>query len=153
MNTEKPDRHTIRQWMMAMIDGEASAEQTQEVNLWLAADPELKREFETMTHMRDMTMKQTLTEPGDELWESYWQGVYRRAERGLGWILFSLGAVVLMLAGAWEAGSEWITDDSIPVWMRAAGVCLVTGGIILLVSVIREKLYLHKNERYRDIQR
>jgi len=153
MSTEKPDRNTIRQWMMAMIDAEASTEQTQEVNLWLAADPELKREFETMIQMRDMTMKQTLTEPGDELWEGYWQGVYRRAERSIGWILFSLGAVVLLLAGAWEAGSAWITDDSIPVWMRVAGVCLVTGGIILLVSVIREKLYLHKNERYRDIQR
>jgi hypothetical protein len=37
--------------------------------------------------------------------------------------------------------------------VKTAGILLGAGSIILLVSVIREKLFLHKNERYKDIQR
>ena len=97
-------------------------------------------------------MKNKPEAPLPAVWENYWMGVYIRLERGLGWILFSLGAIVLMLFGAWELASEWITDAGIPLWVRLAGISLAAGTIILFISVIREKLFLHKNERYKDIQ-
>lgn len=147
------DSDNIREWMMADLDGETTAEQHQEIQRWLAADPVLLRDYQRMKQEAELMARVTWREPGSELWDSYWQGVYRRLERGFGWVLFSVGAMVLMGYGAWEVAREWVTDSGIPLWIRAAGVSMAGGGIVLLVSVIREKLFLHKNERYKDIQR
>lgn len=139
--------------MMLVLDGEASSQQQEAFASMLAQDAGLRREYEQMKTLKDMTMKSRPQEPPREIWDGYWQGVYRRLERGVGWILFSIGAIALLLFGAWEAGKEWITDVSIPLWVRIGGVSLAGGTIILLVSVTREKLFLHKRERYKDIQR
>jgi hypothetical protein len=141
------------QLMMASLDGEASPEQELQLQTLLQADPALRQEFEELRSLKELTMSNKPEEPLPSVWESYWTGVYARVERGLGWVLFSLGAIVLTLFGAWEFAKEWISDSSIPLWVRLAGVSLAAGTIILLISVIREKLFLHKHERYKDIQR
>ncbi len=151
MNT---DRSTdSRELMMLVLDGEADAAQIQELESRLTADASLRREYDSMKAMKEMTMDYRPPEPDAAMWQSYWAGVYRRMERGLGWVLFSIGAVVLMLYGAWEFGRQWWSDDSIPFWVRIAGASLAAGTIILLVSVVRERLFFHKNERYKDIER
>lgn len=153
MNTSDINKHNIHQWMMAELDGEASPEQQQEIHRWIQADPSLQQEYESLKQLRGLTMKTALKQPPPELWDSYWLGVYRRMERGLGWILFSMGAIVLSAFALWEFSQQWLSDSAIPVWVRISGVSMVLGLVILLVSVIREKVFLYKNERYKDIQR
>ncbi|HBX38258.1 MAG TPA: hypothetical protein DEG76_13625, partial [Pseudohongiella sp.] len=80
-----------------------------------------------MKRTREVTVASRFKEPSPEVWDNYWQGVYRRVERGIGWILFSLGAIVLMFYGAWEIGRNWFTDSSIPLWIRLAGGSIVAG--------------------------
>ena len=80
-------------------------------------------------------------------------GVYRRMERGLGWILLSAGAIPLLLYGGWQFASDWFTNDAVPLWLRIAGGAMGAGVIILFVSVLRETLFFRKNERYKDIER
>jgi len=55
--------------------------------------------------------------------------------------------------GSWEAAREWVMSPEIPLWIKLAGISFWAGCAIMLVSVIREKLFLHKHERYKDIQR
>ena len=55
--------------------------------------------------------------------------------------------------GSWEAAREWIINPDIPLWIKVAGISFWAGCAIMLVSVVREKLFLHKHERYKDIQR
>ncbi|ALO44992.1 anti-sigma factor family protein [Pseudohongiella spirulinae] len=153
MSTSDINQQTIHQWMMAELDGETTPTQQEEIQRWIQADPALREEYGRLKQLRGLTMKTTLKQPPPALWDSYWQGVYRRLERGLGWILFSVGAIVLTAFGLWEMSQEWLSDSSIPIWVRIGGVSLALGLVILLVSVIREKIFLHKNERYKDIQR
>ncbi len=150
---EESGHKTAHQLMMASIDGETNAQQESQLQALLNAEPALRQEFDELKALKELTMKNKPEAPPPAVWENYWTGVYTRIERGLGWILFSVGAIALLLFGAWEFAREWITDPHIPLWVRLAGLSLAAGTIILFVSVIREKLFLHKNERYKDIQR
>ena len=60
---------------------------------------------------------------------------------------------MLILFGSWEIAREWILSPDIPLWIKAAGISFWSGLTILLISVVREKWFLHKQERYKDIQR
>jgi len=124
-----------------------------ELALWVQSDPVLLREFEQMKALKILTAQHRPDDLPPEKWDQYWQGVYPRLERGLGWMLMSLGALVLLIYGSWEIAKEWILSPDIPLWIKAAGISFWTGLAILLISVIREKLFLHKQERYKDIQR
>ena len=83
----------------------------------------------------------------------YWANVYNRLERGVGWLLFSVGAIILLAYGAWHFVQDFVLDSSIPLLVRA-GVCAATlGAIVLLVSVFRERLFIRSKERYKEIVR
>jgi len=79
--------------------------------------------------------------------------VYRRFERGAAWILVSVGAIVLLSWGLWQAVQDILGDTELPTFIKAGILALVAGGVILLVSVIREKLILRRSDPYKDVIR
>jgi len=91
-------------------------------------------------------------DPERALRQNYQNSLYRKFERGLGWLLLSIGAIILLLYGGWMVAQAWFVDPSIPLFIRIAGGALAAGGIVLLVSVLRETLFFHKHERYKDIE-
>lgn len=139
--------------LTAVLDGEASAGERRELEELMAADPALEQEHQEMKRLKEMTMSLQLKEPPAELWDTYWDGVYRRIERGLGWLLVSAGATVLAVYAAIAWIRALLADTDLPWWPRAAILALAAGLVVLLVSVIREKLFLHKSERYKDVRR
>lgn len=143
----------VHELMMAVLDGEASDTERETLERLLADEPALQSEYDELAKVKELTMNHTPKDPGDALWQSYWSGVYRKAERSLGWILLSAGAIPLLMYGGWQFASDWLTNDSIPLWLRIAGGVMGTGMIILFVSVLRETLFFHKHERYKDIER
>ncbi len=151
MNTHNAER--IRQLMMASIDGEIAPDEEKELKKVLLSDAELAEEYQQLKNLKMMTSKAKLKEPNPELWDNYSRRVFTRIERGIGWILFTIGALVLLFYGAWAALSDILTDPEIAWWFKAAVVSAVAGTIILLVSLIRERLYLNKHERYKDVIR
>jgi ferric-dicitrate binding protein FerR (iron transport regulator) len=157
MNTRySGDQHhqqRIREWMMAQLDGETTPEQDADIALWIHADPALRQEFEQMKAVKNLTRQQRPDDLAAEKWDQYWLDIYPRLERGVGWVLMSIGALVLILFGSWEIAREWILSPDIPLWIKAAGISFWSGLTILLISVVREKWFLHKQERYKDIQR
>lgn len=79
--------------------------------------------------------------------------VYRRVERGIGWILLSVGAVVLFSYVLWEVVRELVGDVTIPWYVKGGGLALLVGIVILAVSVIREKYFVFRDDPYRDVNR
>ena len=147
------DNSAVQALMMAVLDGEADAAQIEELNQLLASDSALQTEFAEMKRLKEITMGNKPHDPEDALWQSYWSGVYKRLERGIGWVLFSVGAIALLLFAGWEMTRDWLTNSELPIWVRTAGALLGAGTVILFVSVLRETLFHHKHERYKDIQR
>ncbi|MCK5347573.1 MAG: hypothetical protein KAR20_29390 [Candidatus Heimdallarchaeota archaeon] len=135
------------------LDGDITTEEKSEFENLLASDSELKKEFDEQVRIKEVLTKMKLKNPSVEIWDSYWLGVYNKMERGLAWILVSLGAVILIVYGTYEGVSEMLKDTSTPAFVKIGVTALQVGGLILLLSVLREKLFTRKHDKYKEIQR
>ena len=142
-----------RHLMMAALDDELSGADRQEWEALLAGDDELRREWERLNRVKEVTHTMSYRKPPEEVWERYWESVYNQAERGVGWLLASIGAVVLAGYGIWEFVAELFADTSLPPVIKYAVFALLLGGAILLFSVIREKLFTRRRDAYKEVQR
>ena len=86
-------------------------------------------------------------------WDEYWENVYNKIERGIGWILFSLGAIILLAYGAYEMLQDFFLNPQKPMIEKVGLGLLLLGLIIVFVSVLREKLMIRKVDKYRRIVR
>ena len=146
-------RERLNRLMMAALDGETTSEEWRELQGVLARDPEIRKEWERMSRVKEVTGAMAYRNPPKEVWGRYWTSVYNQLERGTGWILVSIGAIVLLGYGAWEGLQAMWVDDSIHLFVKIAVMALTLGLIVLLVSTIREKLFTRKHDPYKEIQR
>lgn len=115
--------------------------------------PECKKEFEEMGKFEEVMRKMELKKPPKEAWQLYWTSIYNRLERRAGWILFSIGAIILIFFGGYKMVEGIIQDPSTPLLLKV-GILTVLGGIVvLLVSLIREQFYVRKRERYKEVEK
>ncbi|NOZ13107.1 MAG: hypothetical protein GXO69_05595 [Acidobacteria bacterium] len=135
------------------VAGELSQADRAEMELHLKNCESCRREIEEFRKMENMLEQLRLPDPPDELWEGYWSGIYNRMERKTGWILFSVGAIVLLFFGFFRMVEEMLSDPAVPPLIKWGTLCIGGGLAILLVSVLREQLFLRKNERYREVRR
>lgn len=91
--------------------------------------------------------------PSKEVWEVYWASVYNRLERRMGWILLSIGAMILLFFGGYKAIEGIIQDTTIPIILKAGILALLAGVVVLLVSLIRERFFVRKRERYKEVEK
>jgi anti-sigma factor RsiW len=142
------DRARAHALMMAVLDGEASEAERHELETLVASDAALQAEWARLRRVQEVMATMTLQRPGEEVWEGYWQSVYRRAERGVAWVLISLGSAALLAWGAWRGVARVLGDRALPLWVKGAVLALVVGGALLVVSVAREKLRLKRRDPY-----
>jgi anti-sigma factor RsiW len=139
--------------MMAALDDELAAGERDELDALLAADDELRAEWRRLSRAREVTESMRLRKPPEEVWDVYWEGVFNRLERSVAWTLISLGAIVVLGWGVWRAAEALLHDTSMPPLIKLALVALAVGGLILGVSVVRERWLLGRRDPYRGIQR
>jgi predicted anti-sigma-YlaC factor YlaD len=143
----------IRPWLMAFLDGEIEQREKSEVEKHLAECENCRREYESFARLKEVTNSMRFADLSDQLWAGYWKGVYRRLERGAGWILLSIGAIVLLAFGAFQFFKELLSDPGVSLVLKIGVSTCAFGAIVLLVSIIRERLFLFKTERYREVER
>ncbi len=142
-----------RRLIMASIDGELSGGERGELERLLDEHPALRVEWARFQRVKEVTEAMALRPAPEEVWSDYWASVYSRLERGIGWILFSLGAIVLLSYGAWTGVRELIADATMPWFMKVSLLALTVGTVVLLVSVVREKAFVGRRQRYKDVER
>ncbi len=147
------DAERAHQLMMGALDGELDRAEQAELDGLLAAAPALQAEWERLQQVKEVTSTMALRSPPAEVWESYWTSVYHRLERGVGWILASVGAIVMLAYGLWTAAQALMADASIPWFVKAAVFAAILGTTIILVSVAREKWFVYRSDPYKDVQR
>ena len=147
------EEERVRHLMMAEVDREISGEGRLELESALDADPDLRDELDTFQRLKEVTDTMTPLKPPGETWDGYWEHVYRRLERGIGWVLVSLGTITVGTWGLWTLVRDVIRDTTMPVYIRWGVLALLAGGVILFVSVARERLFLRKTDPYKDVVR
>ncbi len=143
----------FQELLMKKIDDEISRAEVKEFEEIVAKYPECRAEWKEQQKIKEAAQMLKYTNPPDEIWDSYWLGIYNRLERKIGWILLSVGSIVLIAYGLINAALGLIADTAIPVWLKAAIFISAIGFAILLVSVIREKIFTYKSDPYKEIKR
>ena len=145
--------HDWKDMMMGYLDNELNPEQKKRFEEHLKGCPECQKELEEFKKLKSITDDVALVEPEDKLWADYWNNVYNRIELGIGWILFSIAAIILLICGGFHMIEDVIKNPHVEFTLKIGLILLVIGLAILLVSVLRERLYFWKRDRYKDVQR
>ncbi len=145
--------HDNKNLMMGYLDDELDDEQKKACEEHLGGCEDCRKELGEFRLLKQITDEVALAEPEDEVWEQYWGGVYNRIERGVGWILFSIAAILLIIYGGFKVIEEIVKDPTVDVILKAGLLVMIAGLAVLFVSVLRERLYFWKKDRYKDVRR
>ena len=136
------------------VDRELSDDQRRQVETHLRQCADCSRQLDELVSIKERLTMIKFKEPSDLELQRYWGGVYNRLERGAGWILVSLGTIVVLSLGAIEMIKEMLGDPEVPLLLTIGVVSLIIGGVTLFVSVFRERLSIKKTDKYsREVQR
>jgi len=150
-NNRDLDRFNIL--LMGAVDGELNSEEWGEFERLIADRPEFKKEYEEFKKLKEATKDMKFKNPPAEIWDSYWLNVYNRIERGLGWILLSIGCIILLTFAGYHFFKALIFDANLPLIIKISIFSVIAGVAILLVSIVRERLFTYKSDPYKEIKR
>lgn len=143
----------FRELAAGFVDNELTPSEHVEFEKLLKEYPELREEVHAFERIKTMTSQARFEELPDPLWEAFRASLYRRAENVIGWILFSLGAIAVLLFGGWEMFNEFFTNPEEPLLERVGVGALIAGSAVILVSKLRETLFTRKRERYAKVMK
>ena len=138
--------------LSGLVDDELDGQQKKIVEDHIVSCENCRNEYSRLLKLKEVTNDMRHYDLPDRLMAGYWQDIYRRTERGLGWFLFSAGAVLLILFGAWQIFNNFFLDPTVSILLKAGVGILLIGLIILLVSIIRERLFSRKHDRYDEVE-
>ncbi|MCP2605229.1 SDR family oxidoreductase [Candidatus Aminicenantes bacterium AH-873-B07] len=113
----------------------------------------VEKAIEELGKIEEVLKKMEFRKPSNEIWKIYWSSLYNRLERKIGWILFSIGAITLLFWGAYKLIEELLKDPNMPLILKIGILIFIAGAIILLVSILREQLFMRKRERYKEVEK
>ncbi len=140
--------------LTAYIDGELPDSQRQKLQEHLDGCETCRSQLQAYRRLKeDLDMIQ-FKEPTDAELQRYWQGIYNRLERGVGWMLFSAGAIVLLCYGVFKLLETLIRNPTVEWILKVGAVAMVFGLVVLFVSILRERLSLRKVDKYsREVEK
>jgi len=135
----------------AYIDGELPPDQMIKVEEHIALCNSCRDFADKLRKIKGVTEKMKLADLPDLQWRKYNSQIYNRVERSIGWIIFTIGAVILLAFGGFQAFRAFFTDPEVPIMIKIGSGVIGIGLLILLVSVIRETIFRHRHERYKEV--
>jgi hypothetical protein len=147
------NRERFYQLLMGAVDHELTSNEFNEFNHLVDNNPEFRKELEQYKKLKEVTQAMKFKSPPKEVWDNYWMNTYNKIERGIAWIIFSIGAIILITYGLFKAVEAIIADPQLEGIIKIGIIAVLLGLFILLVSVLREKLVIRKSDPYKEIQR
>ncbi|MDZ7270361.1 MAG: zf-HC2 domain-containing protein [candidate division KSB1 bacterium] len=141
-----------RPLMMALLDGEIEEKERHALERHLQTCYACAKELEGFRELRQLTEGVTLMEPETRIWQEYWSRVYNRIERGVGAVLLAVSLAALLIYAGFRVVEELIRDPSLAVSLKVAILAGIAGLVLLLLSIIRERLYFWRRDRYRFVR-
>jgi len=135
------------------IDNELSADERRDFEVHLEGCAECRKELETFQKLQEVTGAMKYADIPEQVWEGYWSGLYKRMERGASWIFISIAAIILLSFGGYHIFIDFFLSTKAPLWLKIGIGCGMFGFIVLLVSILRERLFAKKRDRYDGVTR
>jgi anti-sigma factor RsiW len=138
----------IRPLIAGYLDGELTPDERARVEEHVGSCPDCARELREQQALKEELDTMSFREPTDAELDRYWQSVYNRLERGVGWLMFTIGAAVVACYGAFILVEETVLDPSVALIFKIGIVALGLGTVVLFVSILRERLAVRRSDRY-----
>ena len=139
--------------IMALLDVELDDDQIGEVRKHLDTCKQCNEDYASIKKIKEVTGAMKFKKLPEFYWDDYWKHIYNRIERGLSWMFLSLGAIIILCFAGWEFLGTIIDDQNIHPLLKGGIFIFVTGIIILVVSILREKLMVRRVDKYREVER
>jgi len=144
---------TYKPLLMGYLDSELTEIEVLRMEQHLERCAECRIELEEFRKLKEVTQNMRVVTPDARSWEEYWSHVYNRLERRIGWILMSLGAILVTSYGIYSLIANFLLRSDIPIVVRIGIVALVVGFCTLLISVLRERIFMARMDKYERIKR
>ena len=139
--------------IMAYLDNELPESEINTVKQHLEECPDCGKKYESLNKVKEITGEMKFKKLPEMYWDEYWSHVYNKIERGLSWIFISIGAIIILSFAAWNALTILINDSQMNTFLKTGIFIFIIGMVVLLVSILREKLMVKKVDKYREVER
>ena len=130
------------------LDGELTQQEAQKVILLLENDSEYRQLHDEMAAMRQEVQSLSLQESELEHLDKLFKEPVAKTSRIFGFALASVSAFVLVLLTMYAV----IINEAISLWLKFAIGFLAFGGLLLLCSVLRQRLINSKKDKYNRVK-
>lgn len=136
--------------MSGHLDGELTPGQEATLKEFLSTSEEGRAELERLRGLVDAASRLSIEAPPEEVWDTFYDNIYNQLERRSGWFITIVGATSLVcyvvfhfMVGSWAS----------PIQKLLIAGPLI-GLFILFVSVLRQRIFVAKTDRYsREVKR
>lgn len=139
--------HNLEELINKYIDKKLSDKEKAKLQKLIKKDEKLKNELKEFDEIKEV-MSMLKTQDPDKEWEIYWSHLYNRIERGIGWIITSIGTVLLLTYAGFQFVKELIIDPELALYAKIGILALILGIVILFVSILRERIFISKTDKY-----
>ena len=139
--------------IMAYIDEELPATEIEYVKSHLKMCRSCQKKYNSLFKVKEVTHKMKFKKLPDMYWDEYWRHVYNRIERGISWIFISIGAIIVLLVVLWNFINEILVNQNLHPLLKIGIFTLLMGGVILFISIVREKIMVKRVDKYKEIER
>lgn len=130
------------------LDGELTQQEAQKVSLLIETDPEYKILYEELQMMRLQVQSLSLQEQELEHLDKLFQEPVAKKSRILGFFLISLSALVIVGFTLFKIFSNPEIDLLEKILVGALG----SGSLLLLISVLRQRMITTKSDKYNRVK-
>ncbi|MGB9665671.1 MAG: hypothetical protein ACPL25_12250 [Ignavibacteria bacterium] len=92
-----------------------------------------------------------MTNSNQRDYDLYWNKFLNRLERVVGWFLFVTGILILISYGLFQFIILLLKDTQLSLFVKSGIFLTVAGFVLLLFSVIRERLTLRRKDKYTEV--
>ena len=139
--------------IMALLDDELDENEIREVKEHLEKCKQCSDEYASIRKVREAIGTMKFKKLPEFYWDDYWNHIYNRIERGLSWIFISVGTIIILCFAVWEFLDKLIAQHNIHPFLKIGIFIFIIGLIILLISILREKIMVRRVDKYREIKR
>ena len=135
------------------VDSELTREERDRLQNHLSHCSECRADLLQLKNLEGVTDVMKNESMPDTFWDTYWLSVYNRLERGVGWVLLSIGAIMLGGFGVYHFVNAFMMDPGVPIVVRLGVSSGALGVLVLTLSLARERIRTWKFDPYKEVKR
>jgi len=146
-NRQMTDKH-VGKLLSGYVDGELTQQQRQLVTLHCELCEQCREELSRLHALRERVRGSGLSEVGEDKWRETMNDSGVEITRGIGWLIFIIALLVIAGTGL----VNFVFTDDMSIGMKLVLVGIYGGLLLLLFSVLRQRLIERKTDKYKDVE-